>query len=107
MAISPAIRPTPTTETGPLGSRSPGAERRLATPVILCGMCRSTPAVCADLLPDEAGHDRDRLLHDRGRGADETPRKPGVDDHGLAVGVHQRACRRADLLHGVADRADL
>ena len=44
-ATSPLMRPTPTTEIGPLGSRSPEPNAACMTPAIFCGMRTMIEAV--------------------------------------------------------------
>ena len=57
LATSPATRPTPTTEIGPSGSRSPEPNAASATPTIFSGIRSTTPAVrdtCSQISPGTA-----------------------------------------------------
>ena len=97
-ATSPATRPTPTTEIGPLGSRSPEPKAACATPTIFCGMRRMTPAVWPTCVPMMPGTAVIGCLTSADR-AERTPMKPtrsvrtlpGGVAHGLAlVGADDR-----------------
>ena len=54
-AISPPTRPTPTTEIGPLGSRSPDPKAAWTTPTIFCGTLTTTPAVVVNWFQTNPG----------------------------------------------------
>ncbi len=66
LAISPATRPTPTTEIGPFGSRSPGPERGVRHVDDALRQVHDDPGDPGDVLADGGEHRGDGLLHGLG-----------------------------------------
>src|SRR5665647_2079448 len=105
-ATSPATRPTPTTDIGPLGSRAPSPKAALAMPTIFSGILNTTPAVRATWSPIRAGTATRGCLTISALG--EKPMKPTRSMRALPSGPTRRlpwSSTRGTLLRiGVASR---
>ena len=103
----PANRPTPTTLTGPFGSRSPGAEGRLRDADHLLRDAQDDAGRAAQAGPDHAGHRGDGLalqLVGRGRPRGNPTRSVAAVPVGVvldvAVGVDRRPVGRRPASSG-------